>query len=61
LVIGRRETIQDYKIQFERKVWDWYHRIDLAPYDWVTLQALLHQKYGVYDEDELNLKMDAVH
>jgi hypothetical protein len=25
------------------------------------IQALLHQKYGIYDEDELRLKMDVVH
>jgi hypothetical protein len=24
------------------------------------LQALLHQKYGIYDENELKLKMDAM-
>jgi hypothetical protein len=25
------------------------------------IQALLDQKYGIYNEDELRLKMDAVH
>ncbi len=28
---------------------------------WLGIQALLHQKYGIYDEDELRLKMDVVH
>jgi hypothetical protein len=49
------------KFNLRGKAWDWYHWIDLAPYDWATLQALLHQKYGVYDEDELRLKMDVGH
>lgn len=28
--------------------------------DWKALQVLLHLKYGVYDEDELKMKMDIV-
>jgi hypothetical protein len=49
------------KLNLRGKARDWYHRIDLAPYDQVTLQALLHQQYGVYDEDELRFKMDTMH
>ncbi len=42
------------------KAQDWYRRLDPPPEDWRALQALLHLKYGLYDENELRTKMDVV-
>ncbi len=30
------------------------------PLDWETLQILMLAKYGVYDEEELKVKMDVI-
>jgi len=48
------------KLNLKWKAQHWYHQLDPTPHDWVMLQALLHQKYGNYDEDKLRLKMDVV-
>jgi hypothetical protein len=49
------------KLSLKGKAQDWYYRLDPPLNNWKTLQALLHLKYGVYDEDELRMKMDVVH
>ncbi len=49
------------KLNLKGKAWDWYCQLDLAPNDWLILQAILHQKYEAYDENELRMKMDVVH
>ncbi len=48
------------KLNLRRKAQDQYHQLDHIPYDQATLQALINHKYGIYDEDELRLKMDAM-
>jgi hypothetical protein len=48
------------KLNLKGKVQYWCHRFDPPPKDWKVLQALLHLKYGVYDENELKTKMDVM-
>jgi hypothetical protein len=48
------------KFNLGEKAQDCYHRFDPIPNDWETLQTLFLQKYGIYDEHELRLKMDVV-
>jgi hypothetical protein len=42
------------------KTKDWYKRLNPTPLDWQTLRILMMAKYGVYDGEELEVKMDAI-
>ncbi len=49
------------KLNLKDKTQDQYRQLDPPPDDWKNLQALMHLKYEVYDEDELKIKMDVMH
>jgi hypothetical protein len=44
----------------QRKAKEWYKRLNLTPLDWQTLHTLMIAKYGVYDGEELKVKMDVI-
>jgi hypothetical protein len=48
------------KLNLWKKAKDWYIRLNLVPFDWQTLCILMIAKYGVYDGEELKVKMDAI-
>jgi CHASE3 domain sensor protein len=39
---------------------DWFRRLQPAPVDWVELRALILQKYGKVDNDDIRAKLDAI-
>jgi hypothetical protein len=47
-------------LNLRKKVKDWYIRLNPTPLDWQTLCILMIVKYGVYDGEELRVKMDAI-
>ncbi len=48
------------RLNFQGKTKDWYRSLNSAPLDWQTLQIIMMEKYGVYDGEELKVKMDAI-
>ncbi len=48
------------KLNLRGKARDWFRRLQPAPVDWVELRALISQKYGSVDDDDIRAKLDAI-
>jgi hypothetical protein len=48
------------KLNLHGKAKDWCKRLNLTPLDLQTLWILMMAKYGVYDGEELRVKMDGI-
>jgi hypothetical protein len=48
------------KLNLQGKAHDWFRRLQPAPVDWVELRALILQKYGKVDDDDIRVKLDAI-
>ncbi len=48
------------KLNLRGRARDWFKRLQPAPVDWVELRALILQKYGKVDDDDIRAKLDAI-
>ncbi len=51
-------TIARFNPQGKAK--DWYRRLNHLPLDWETLWVFMLTNYGVYDGEEMKVKMDVI-
>jgi hypothetical protein len=48
------------KLNLRGRARDWFRRLQPTPVDWVELRALILQKYGNVNDDDIRAKLDAI-
>jgi hypothetical protein len=48
------------KLNLRGRAKEWFKRLQPVPADWVKLRTLIMQKYGRVDDDDIQMKLDAI-
>jgi hypothetical protein len=48
------------KLNLRGRAREWLRKLQLAPADWLELRALILQKYGHVDTDDIRMKLNVI-